>query len=233
MLITMGSVTGELSLVLGIFAPEMLVISAVCFGPWLFPGLARLIAWPLVRNGDVTIRMARDNVAASAKRTASLAAPTLAISAIGGSLLLTLGIAADWDRAVNQEHLTAPVVVHGGGARTAEVLAGSSAVKLADASAPVGITLIDREGERELEDAQTIDPVDAAAARGLKADQGSLTDLHGRTIALSTSYAFDSGYRLGSTVRAAFGKGEPVNLKVVAIVESAPSLYGDCCSRPA
>ena len=37
MLITMGSVTGELSLVLGIFAPEMLVISAVCFGPWLFP----------------------------------------------------------------------------------------------------------------------------------------------------------------------------------------------------
>ena len=147
MLVTMGSVTGELSLVLGIFAPEMLVISAVCFGPWLFPALARLIAWPLVRNGDVTIRMARDNVAASAKRTASLAAPTLAISAIGGSLFLTLGIAADWDRAVNQEHLKAPVVVQGGGARTAEVLAGSSAVKLADASAPVGITLIDREGD--------------------------------------------------------------------------------------
>ncbi len=111
MLVTMGAVTGELSLVLGIFAPEMLVISAVCFGPWLFPALARLIAWPLRTPGDVTIRLARDNVAASAKRTASLAAPTLAISAIGGSLLLTLGIAADWDHAINQHYLKAPVVV--------------------------------------------------------------------------------------------------------------------------
>jgi putative ABC transport system permease protein len=227
MLITMGSVTGELSLVLGIFAPELLVISAVCFGPWLFPALARLIAWPLVRNGDVTIRMARDNVAASAKRTASLAAPTLAISAIGGSLFLTLGIAADWDRAVNDEHLKASVVVQGGDARTAEILASSPAVDVADASAPVGITLIDHEGARELEEAQTIDVADGAAARGLKAHQGSIEDLHGRAIALSKSYAFDGAYRLGSTVRAAFGEGKPVKLKVVAIVESAPSLYGD------
>ena len=231
MLVTMGAVTGELSLVLGIFAPEMLVISAVCFGPWLFPALARLIAWPLVRNGDVTIRLARDNVAASAKRTASLAAPTLAISAIGGSLLLTLGIAADWDHAINQQYLKAPVVVQGD-ARTGEALSSSSAVKVADASAPTSITLIDRESERELEDAQTITVPDAVAARGLSADKGSLDDLHGRAIALSTSYAFDSGYHLGSTMRVAFGRDKPVNLKVVAIVESAPSLYGDLLLPP-
>lgn len=231
MLITMGAVTGELSLVLGIFAPEMLVISAVCFGPWLFPALARLIAWPLVRRGDVTIRLARDNVAASAKRTASLAAPTLAISAIGGSLLLTLGIAADWDHAINQQYLKAPVVVQGDG-RTGEILSSSPAVKVADASAPTSITLIDREGERELEDAETISVPDAVAARGLSADKGSLEDLRGHTIALSKSYAFDSGYHLGSTVRAAFGDGKPVKLKVVAIVESAPSLHGDLLLPP-
>ena len=231
MLVTMGAVTGELSLVLGIFAPEMLVISAVCFGPWLFPALARLIAWPLVRRGDVTIRLARDNVAASAKRTASLAAPTLAISAIGGSLLLTLGIAADWDHAINRQYLKAPVVVQGD-ARTGEALSSSSAVKVADASASTSITLIDREGERELEDAQTITVRDAVAARGLSADKGSLDDLHGRAIALSTSYAFDSGYHLGSTMRVAFGRDKPVNLKVVAIVESAPSLYGDLLLPP-
>ncbi|KRC65888.1 hypothetical protein ASE12_14640 [Aeromicrobium sp. Root236] len=232
MLITMGAVTGELSLVLGIFAPEMLVISAVCFGPWLFPALARLIAWPLVRRGDVTIRLARDNVAASAKRTASLAAPTLAISAIGGSLLLTLGIAADWDHAINQQQLKAPVVVQGGGARTAEALAASPAVKVADASAPTSITLIDREGERELEDAETINVADAVAARGLSADKGTLGDLHGRTIAMSRSYAFDSGYHLGSTMRVDLGRGKPVTLKVVAIVDSAPSLHSDLLLPP-
>jgi len=231
MLVTMGAVTGELSLVLGIFAPEMLVISAVCFGPWLFPALARLIAWPLVRRGDVTIRLARDNVAASAKRTASLAAPTLAISAIGGSLLLTLGIAADWDHAINQQYLNAPVVVQGG-ERTGAALATSPAVKVADASASTSITLIDREGERELEDAQTVDVASAVAARGLTAVRGSLGDLHGHTIAMSESYAFDSGYHLGSTMRVAFGHGKPVDLKVVTVVKSAPSLYGDLLLPP-
>jgi putative ABC transport system permease protein len=232
MLVTMGAVSGELSLVLGIFAPELLVISAVCFGPWLFPALARLIARPLLLNGDVTIRLARDNVAASARRTASLAAPTLAISAIGGSLLLTLGIAADWDHAITQEHLEAPIVVEGGGQRTGEALASSPAVKVADASSPLGITLIDHEGERELEDAETIDVGDAAAARGLTAGKGSLDDLHGRTIAVSSSYAFDSGYHLGSTMRASFDGGKPLDLKVVAVVESAPSLHSDLLVPP-
>lgn len=232
MLITMGAVTGDLSLVMGIFVPEMLVISAVCFGPWLFPALARLIAWPFVRNGDVAIRMARDNVAASAKRTASLAAPTLAISAIGGSLLMTLALAADYDHAVNQEFLKAPVVVQGGGGRAGEVLTSSSAVKVADASTPVGIALIDREGSREIEDAETIDVSDAVAARGLSADKGSLEDLHGRTIAMSTSYAFDAGHHVGGTVRASFDGGKPVKLTIVAIVEAAPSLYGDLLLPP-
>jgi putative ABC transport system permease protein len=49
---------------------------------------------------------------------------------------------------------------------------------------------------------------------------------------MSTSYAFDSGYRLGSTVRAAVGGGKPVDLKIVAIVESAPSLHGDLLLPP-
>lgn len=231
MLITMGTVTGELSLVLGIFAPEMLVISGVCFGPWLFPALARLVAWPLMRNDDVAIRMARDNVAASAKRTASLAAPTLAISAIGGSLLLTLALAADYDNAVNRQYLKAPVVVQGG-ERTGDALASSPAVKVADASTPVGIALIDGEGSREIEDAETIDVANAVAARGLSADRGSLANLRGRTIAMSTSYAFDAGHHVGSTVRASFDGGKPVTLTVVAIVEAAPSLHSDLLLPP-
>jgi putative ABC transport system permease protein len=146
-------------------------------------------------------------------------------------LLLTLGIAADWDHAINQQYLKAPVVVQGEG-RTGEILASSPAVKVADASSPVSITLIDREGERELEDAEAINVPDAVAARGLAADKGSLGDLHGHTIALSKSYAFDSGYHLGSTVHAAFGNRKPVDLKVVAIVESAPSLHGDLLLPP-
>ena len=227
MLISMGAVTGEFVLVLGIFAPEMMVIAIVCLGPVLFPALARLIAWPLVRTGDVSIRTARDNVAAAGKRTASLAAPTLAISAIAGSLILTLGLAADYDVAVNRQLLAAPVVVQGGGADAADILENSEAVRIADASAPTELTLIDKEGERNPATAEAIDTSDAATARGLRAHTGSLDDLHGRTIAMSRTYTFDSGYRLGDKVRVAFKGHEPVVLRVVAVVDDAPSLYGE------
>lgn len=225
MLIGMGAISGELALVLGIFAPEMLVIAAVCFGPILFPGLARLIAWPLMRTGHVSIRIARDNVAASAKRTASLAAPTLAISAIAGSLLLTLGIAADFDRALNTERLKAPVVVQGDD-RVGELLEHSPDIRVADSSAPFSFTLVDQYGDRETAEAEAIDVDDAIAARGLRAHKGSLDDLHGQSIAMSRGYAFDAGFHLGQKLTVTFKGHKPMKLRIVAVVDDAPSLYG-------
>ncbi|MDX6278038.1 MAG: putative transport system permease protein [Nocardioidaceae bacterium] len=225
MLVLMGSINGEITLVLGIFAPEMLVISAVCFGPVVFPAFARLVAWPLMRRGDVSIRMARDNVAAAGKMTASLAAPTLAISAIAGSLIVTLGIAADYDHAVSSAHLRAPAVVQThGDAAAVDALRHSSSARTVDAGVPLGLTMIDSEGERELEDAQAIDVSDAIAARTLTAKRGSLTNFHGNVIALSDDYIFDSGYHFGQRIKVAFKGEKPIRVKVVAIVRAAPSL---------
>lgn len=225
MLIGMGTISGELAIVLGIFAPEMLVIAAVCFGPLLFPLLARLLAWPLMSTDNMSIRMARDNVVASAKRTASLAAPTLAISAIAGSLLLTLSIAADFDYAVNTQLLKAPVVVQGD-ARVGDALERSPDVRIADARAPLQLTVIDQYGDREIEDAEAIDVDDAMAARGLHAHEGSLDDLHGRTIAMSRGYAFDAGLHLGQKLTVTFKGQKAMKVRIVAVVDDAPSLYG-------
>jgi putative ABC transport system permease protein len=233
MLVTMGEVTGEIVLVLGIFAPEMMVIALVCLGPVLFPALARLIAWPLLAAGDVSIRTARDNVAAAGKRTASLAAPTLAISAIAGSLILTLALAADYDVATNRQLLAAPVVVQGGGSDASDILQHSDAVRVADASASTEIKLIDQDGVRDPATVETIDASNAATARGLRADEGSLDALHGRTIAMSRTFTFDSGYDLGDKVTVAFKGQEPMVLRLVAIVNDAPSLHGDLLVPPA
>jgi putative ABC transport system permease protein len=227
MLVLMGAINGELVLVLGIFAPEMLVISAICFGPWLFPALTRLIAWPLLSIADVSIRMARDNVTASAKRTASLAAPTLAISAIAGSLIVTLSVAADADHAVNIQNLKAPIVVQGGGAHTGEILQSSSSVRIADASTPLGMTIYSSDGEHDIEEAEALDVPNATAARSLHAVRGSLDDLRGHTLAMSRSYSFDSGFHLGQNVKVAFNGKKPVKLRIVAVVDDAPSLHGD------
>lgn len=227
MLALMGASTGILSLLLGIFVPEMLVISAVCFGPVLFPALARLIAWPLAKR-DIAIRMARDNVAAAGKQTASLAAPTLAISAIAGSLILTLAIGADFDNAINKQQLNAPIVVTtNGDADAAKILDESEDVRTADFVIPLTMTMYGAEGERDVKEAEGIDVDDAVTARTLTAKHGSLDDLRGNTLAMSDEFILDSGFHLGQTVKVALADGKPVKLKIVAITHAAPTLQGD------
>lgn len=227
MLVMMGASTGILSLLLGIFVPEMLVISAMCFGPVLFPALARLVSAPFAKR-DVTIRMARDNVAAAGKQTASLAAPTLAISAIAGSLIMTLGIGADFDNAINKQQLNAPIVVTtNGDADAARILAESPDVRTADAVAPVTLTLFGAEGEREVEQAEAIDVSHAAAARTLTAKKGDIKALTGNTVAMSDEFIMDSGFGLGQKVKVAVNGGKPVKLTIVAVTPAAPTLQGD------
>lgn len=227
MLAMMGASTGILSLILGIFVPEMLVISAMCFGPVLFPALAKLVSLPFAKR-DIAIRMARDNVAAAGKQTASLAAPTLAISAIAGSLIMTLGIGADFDNAINKQALNAPIVVTtNGDADAAKILDESSDVRTADAVTPVNLTLFGAEGEREVEQAEAIDVASAADARTLTAKKGSLDALTGNTIAMSDEFIMDSGFRLGQTVKVALNDGKPIKLKIVAVTHAAPTLQGD------
>lgn len=227
MLVMMGASTGILSMILGIFVPEMLAVSAVCFGPVLFPTLARLVARPLAKR-DIAIRMARDNVAAAGKQTASLAAPTLAISAIAGSLILTLGIGADFDNAINKQQLNAPIVVTtNGDAEAATILAESADVRIADSVVPVAMTMYGAEGEREVEEAEGIDITDAATARTLTAKKGDLADLRGNSMAMSEEFIMDSGYSLGRTAKVALGDGKPIKLKIVAVTHAAPTLQGD------
>ena len=227
MLVMMGASTGILSMLLGIFVPEMLVISAVCFGPVLFPALAKLIAWPFAKR-DIAIRMARDNVAAAGKQTASLAAPTLAISAIAGSLILTLGIGADFDNAINKQQLAAPIVVTtNGDADVATILDESDDVRTADTVLPISLTTYGSEGERELQEAEGVDVANAATARTLTAKKGDLDDLQGNTVAMSDEFIMDSGFHMGQAVKVTLDDGKPIRLKIVAVTHAAPTLQAD------
>jgi putative ABC transport system permease protein len=56
--------------------------------------------------------------------------------------------------------------------------------------------------------------------------RGDLDRLHGRSLAVSQSWTFDSGVGLGGHVTARV-HGRPVRLQVVAVVPDAPDLYGD------
>jgi len=199
------------ALVSAVFVPEFLVLGLYCFGGWVFPALAGLVGRPFVGR-DVSARLARDHVRTAVRTPVALAAPILAISAVAGSMILTLSFTADWVVGLDRERLAAPYVVDtGGDASVGDRLAG---VPLADArvtvSLPVG-------AEREPEVVEVVDPVTAAAARGLTAVRGDLAELdHG--VAVTESWETDSGVHLGERLLGA---------RVVAVVSDAPDLYAD------
>ncbi|WGX97577.1 FtsX-like permease family protein [Nocardioides sp. L-11A] len=207
-----------LALMLSIFVPELVVVGLVCWGPVLLPLLVRALTVP-VREHPV-LGLARANVGDQARRTTSLAAPVLAISAIAGSLILSLSFAADWDQGITRQQLVAPVVVTG---TTKAPTAPAGAV--VDGRNTVAVAT----GGELASDwtAEGIDPATAVATRGIRTHAGDLSRLTGRTMAISRSAVFDAGFGLGSQVRVRFPDGARMRLRVVAVVEDAATLHDD------
>lgn len=223
--------TGPLfALVASVLLPEVVVIGIMCFGTLLVPRLAGLLARPFV-NRDVTARIARDELRAAVRTTTSVAAPVLAISAIAGSMLLSLSFTADWTSAQDRAQLHAPLIVEANPARGRDVLAQISnnpAVRLVDERHSTTIARGDDDPEvgYEREEVDAVDVSTATVARGLHAIRGNLEDLHGNTVAVSKTWTSDSGKDLGDHLPARID-GHHVDLRIVAVVRDAPDLYGD------
>ncbi|MEU7751323.1 FtsX-like permease family protein [Micromonospora sp. NPDC049101] len=212
------------ALIASILLPEVVVIGLTSIGHAVIPRLAALLARPFVAR-DVTARMARDEVRAAARTTAAVAAPVVAISAIAGSLLLSLSFLADWTNAQDRARLRAPLVVEADSPAAAAV-ASDKAVAIADVRRQ-GMLQRDEEGRPGVRDqVEILDPVTASAARGLTATRGTLDDFQGRVVAVTASGVIDAGVGLGGTLPVWIA-GERVPLRVVAVIPDAPDLYGD------
>jgi putative ABC transport system permease protein len=213
------------ALVTSILLPEVAVVGLVCFGAVLFPALAGRLAAPFVRQ-DVTARLARDQLRTSARTPAAIAAPILAISAIAGSLILAIGFTADWTAAINRELLKAPLVVETAGdpgvatRLTAAVQpAGGLAVVDPRLSVEVGLG-----AESDREPVEVVDVDAARRARGLRAVRGDLGRLGRDGVAVTETYATDTGVGIGDRLRIRRAGGV-VRPRVVAVVPEAPDLY--------
>jgi putative ABC transport system permease protein len=199
------------ALVTGILMPEVVVLGLYCLGGWIFPGLASLVGRPFAGR-DVSARLARDHVRTAVRSPVALAAPILAISAVAGSMMVTLSFAADWVTALDREQLATPYVVDtGGDARVGDRLAG---LPLADPRITVTMKAV---ADSDDQDVDFVDPTTAPEARGMRVVKGDLADLdHG--IAITSGFSTDSGVHLGDRLL-----GAPV----VAVVRDAPDLYSD------
>ncbi|MEU8218319.1 FtsX-like permease family protein [Micromonospora taraxaci] len=213
------------ALIASILLPAVVVIGLMSIGHAVIPRLAALLARPFVAL-DVTARMARDEVRAAARTTAAVAAPVVAISAIAGSLLLSLSFTADWTNAQDRARLRAPLVVEADSPAAAAAVASDKAVAIADVRRQ-GMLQRDEEGRPGVRNqVEILDPVTASAARGLTATRGTLDDFQGRVVAVTVSGVIDAGVGLGGTLPVWIA-GERVPLRVVAVIPDAPDLYGD------
>ncbi|TDD62834.1 ABC transporter permease [Kribbella antibiotica] len=203
--------SGEGVVPLSMFTPMVLVVALTLLAPLIVPLLGRLWAMPLVAWTHVSGRLARSNVIATPRRSASLAAPILAISAVAGSMVLSLSFAADSAAATIRDTLRAPIVV------TAQSMPTVSGVGAVDAGLPVQFVRAGAE-DAQLEDAEGIDPAIASQTRALTPLSGDLSQLTGNTVAVSKQMAGFEHYQVGDEVPATFLDHQAVKLRIVAIV---------------
>jgi len=214
-----------LSMLASIMLPEVVVIGLMCIGPAVIPRLAALLARPFV-GWDVTARMARDEVRAAARATAAVAAPVLAISAIAGSLLVTLSLSLDWTSALNRARLHAPLVVEAGSPAAVASIPADQTVATADVRRQATLAHDDDGSPGVPDRVEVVDLATASAARGLAATRGTLDDFRGRAVAVTATWVTDAGIDLGGTLPV-WIDGQRVLLRVVAVLPDAPALYAE------
>ncbi len=218
------------ALIVAVFLPELVVVALVSVGGVVFPWLAAKLARPFV-GLDVAARLARDQVRTAVRLPAALAAPVLAISAIAGSLILTMSFTADWNTGLNRERLAAPLVVDLGSAsagdadEAAAAVAAAPEVAVADVRRSVAARVDAGDGGDSAR-VQVVDVGAAGEARRLEAVSGDLDGLADGGIAVSEQWLFDLAVDLGDTLRVTVG-GRTARLPVVAVLPDAPDLYGD------
>ncbi|TWD84113.1 putative ABC transport system permease protein [Kribbella amoyensis] len=218
--------TGEAVIPLAMFTPMLLVVALTLLAPLVVPLIGRLWAVPLVAWTNVSGRLARSNVTAAPRRSASLAAPILGISAIAGSMVLTLSFAADASAATIRETLLAPVVVTSADSvDLRERILGTPGVAAVDGAIPVPLVRIDRDSA-ELETAEGIDVTATSQARKVPALSGDLGRLSGHTVAISKELAGLEQYKVGDEIAVTFADRKADRLKVVAILPTALELNG-------
>ncbi|GAA1597572.1 MULTISPECIES: FtsX-like permease family protein [Kribbella] len=206
--------SGDGAVPLAMFTPMVMVIALTLLAPLVVPVVGRLWAAPLVAWTHVSGRLARSNVVAAPRRSASLAAPMLAISAIAGSMVLSLSFAADSSAAAIRDAVRAPIVV------TGAAPVADPGVRAVDAGLPTQFVRIAVD-DAQLEDVEGIDPAIASQTRDLGVLDGDLRRLTGLTVAVSKETAGLEHYRVGDEIPVVFVDRTPAKLRVVAIVKDA------------
>jgi putative ABC transport system permease protein len=181
-----------------------LVVAAAALGPVVVPALCTVFG----RRTDVTAEVARATLRVQARRTASVAAPVVVLTGLVGSMLASLFTFEDALAGELRAQTTADLVV---------LPAATPGLVPEDLTGIDGITPVITTnvymGERFT--ARAVPAVNDALRPRVEA--GSLNELHGNTVAVTTTVAQARGLQIDDEIPMRLDDGTPVRPRLVAI----------------
>lgn len=239
-LVVGGAVTalGAALLLAGLFADSgnklanvglgatVVFFGVAALGPVLARPVARALGAPLPRLRGVTGTLARENALRNPRRTASTAAALMIGVGLVGFITIfaastKTSINASIDRA-----FTGDFVVDSGtfgfGGLSPELAA--SLKKLPEVRAVSGLRFGSAKVDGSTQFVGALDAEQFGQIVDLDVSDGSLANLRGDTLAVSSSTARDQGWRVGDTVETTFAEGGTRTLRIVAIFRRADAV---------
>ncbi len=202
-------------------ATMVFMLAAALLGPLLALPFAWLLGVPLAAISRGPGMLARANTRANLRRAASVATPVmLAVSVVCTILFARSALQRETiDQTTRRTNAGYVLRAHDAPGLPPSVAAAARRLPgVTDASGSIATSVVvaaDGVNLRALP-ARGVDPGTLGSVLDLGIRSGSLTDLTGRAIAVSTSSAKSLGWHVGDEVRARLGDGTPMTVRVAA-----------------
>jgi putative ABC transport system permease protein len=197
------------------------VLAIALLAPWINRAAARLLA-PLLRTvwGNSGY-LAAANLRANARGMVAVLTALVLSVGFGGTVWFLQDNLERQTVVQSRDGMLAQHALIGGAGLPAAAAARAREIPGVVAATGIRRTSVIVPGQLEAQAvvAQGIDPLGADQTLDLGVRSGSLADLRGSTIAVSTSQASTAGWHLGDDARLWLGDGTPVTLRIVAIYD--------------
>ena len=202
-------------------ATMVFMVAAALLGPLLALPFAWLLGLPLAALSRGPGMLARANTRANLRRTASVATPVMLAVSLICTIMFTKSSLKEQTGKQTAERVTAGYVLRADGASglpAAVAAAARRAPGVAGATGSIGTTVeVAPDGSNLVAvPARGVDARTLAGLIDLGVESGSLHELAGDALAVSTSSARAYGWHRGDRVQLWLGDGTPARLRVVA-----------------
>ena len=216
-----GATDGETALGAAVGMLYTFVLAVALLAPWINQAAARLLGPVLRTVWGNSGYLAAANLRANARGMVAVLTALVLSVGFGGSVWFLQDNLQRQTVVQSHDGILAQQALIGGAGLPTAAVAKARRIPGVLAATAVRRTSVIVLGEFEAQAvvAQGIDPQGADQTMDLRVRSGSLAELRGGTVAVSSSQAQSAGWQLGDRARLWLGDGTPVTLRVVAIYD--------------